>query len=38
MCNLAINLLPLAGRDNNAAGLRHTSRNVHRAANLVLTT
>ena len=36
--NLAISLLRLAGWDNIAAGLRHTSRDVNRAANLLLTT
>lgn len=36
--NLAISLLRLAGWDSIAAGLRHTSRDVNRAANLLLTT
>ena len=36
--NLAISLLRLAGWDNIAAGLRHTSRDPNRAANLLLTT
>ena len=35
--NLAISLLRLAGWDNIAAGLRHTSRDINRAANLLLT-
>lgn len=36
--NLVISLLRLAGWDNIAAGLRHTSRNVNRAAYLLTTT
>lgn len=35
--NIAISLLRLTGWDNIAAGLRYISRDINRAANLLLT-